>query len=54
MQEKSQIYNVNILKSKLSAPRYDTRYKKLYFTSVIVQQITLATRAVFRHDRCKN
>ena len=25
----------------------DTRYKKLYFPSVIVQQITLATRAIF-------
>ena len=32
----------------------DTRYKKLYFPSVIVQQITLATRAIFRHNRCKN
>ena len=32
----------------------NTRYKKLYFPSVIVQQITLATRAIFRHNRCKN
>ena len=31
----------------------DTRYKKLYFPSVLVQQITLATRAIFRHNKGK-
>ena len=29
----------------------ETRYKKLYFPSFIVQQIT---RAISRHNRCKN
>ena len=33
--------------------KQDARYKKFYFPSVIVQQITLATRAIFRHNRCK-
>ena len=29
----------------------DSRYKKLCFPSVIVQQILYATRAIFRHNR---
>ena len=40
----------SILYSNDNAQQMVPRYKKLYFPLVIVQQITLATTAIFRHN----